>query len=86
MMKLDIRQLTLLWQAAAARLQRSGLGPEDIDATIGSFHAPSIPDCLTTLMIPGAIDGCNLIDFQIRRGRRTDDIPGADDAPLMTGH
>ena len=63
-----------LWRAAARRLEGSGLDPEDVDETIGSIDDPSIDDCLATLMLPAAPDGCVLADVQVERvGRRREE-------------
>jgi hypothetical protein len=65
-LKFSIADPASLWHAAAKRLQRNGLALDDVIDTIGSVDDPSIDDCLTTLMFPMQIDGCDLIEFSAR--------------------
>ena len=73
---LDVRSASTLWRAAAQRLQRRGLTAEEIDETIGDIDHPSLSDCLTALMLPGWIEGCRLVDFQIGPSLLHDELPG----------
>ncbi len=64
-LKLTVRDVALLWRAAAQRLFSGGLEADDIDETIGPIDDPAIDDCLATLALPKSVDGCSLVDFNI---------------------
>ncbi len=55
-----------LWRAAAQRLRDSGLGADDIDATIGFIDDPHVDACLAAIMLPMSVDGSELIDFHVQ--------------------
>ena len=67
-LKLTVRDVALLWRAAAERLCSGGLEADDIDETIGSIDDPAINDCLATLALPMSVDGCALVDFHVHSG------------------
>ncbi len=65
-LKLMISDPERLWRAAAQRLELSGLDQDDLEDTIGSVDDPQIEDCLVAVMLPFQIEGCDLVEFQIR--------------------
>lgn len=55
-----------LWISAAARCSSfGGMDDEDIEDVIGPRQDPDIAACLSMLMAPSAVAGCQAIDFAI---------------------
>jgi hypothetical protein len=67
-LKFSITDTVPLWQAAAQRLRNLGLGADDIDDTLGPIDDPTIRDCLLTITMPDAVDGCLLEEFEASPG------------------
>jgi hypothetical protein len=78
-LKFNVPDPALLWQAAARRLEGSGLEPGDVDETIGSIDDPSIDDCLATLMLPMVADGCELVDVHVLPSDRAGEAHGSNE-------
>lgn len=55
-----------LWRSAARRLELGGLDADDLEETIGSIDDPQLEDCLIAVMHPFQIEGCDLIELQMK--------------------
>lgn len=63
---LSVSDANALWTAAATRLLAApGMTRDDVVDVIGPRQDPSILDCLTAIVSPGAVAGCLLDDFWI---------------------
>jgi len=80
-LKLTVQDVASLWRAAAQQLYSGGLESDDVDETIGPIDDPVINDCLATLTLPKAVEGCDLVDFDVHLGSRPGRLFGADDRP-----